>query len=361
MKQVGWIGLSDAHECLIEPLGLASPLKNHEKPSPAALLPKGSLICEFSYESSGQILRLFDYRTESPWPAAFSLRIGPNGTVTLAVSQGDQTLRHRLTTDLRNGDSGVLISYVWDAPARSGVLSVYIPDRGKLFQADLIGPMPLTFRAAQALLRAPPPPSVVFSAISDRVEPAGPMPSISGAATVMTPKGTKALRDIRPGQMVVTQDGSLAQVRWTGAVDLPARGRYQPLRLRAPYFGAQRDILIAPDQHLQIAGSEVEYLFGEESVLAAARDLRDNTSVLAVGGLNLMRYYHLLLDRHEVIPVFGTPMESFDPGPLLNDPASLRHSVLRDLPRELLPRDTTLARPVLRGFEAVTLTSLRAA
>ena len=37
--------------------------------------------------------------------------------------------------------------------------------------------------------------------------------------------------------------------------------------MRAPYFGLQDDIIIAPEQHVVIDGPEVEYLFSCEKVL----------------------------------------------------------------------------------------------
>lgn len=358
---MSWIGLRDSEDAIVIPEGLAARRPSLIGSDPNGLLPRGTVICELSYDAIGQTLRLFDDRTLTPWPATFSLTIGPHGTVTLTISQGDQVIRERLSTDLTNGDCGVVVSYAWDAPARSGVLSVYIPDRGKLFQTELTAPPPITLATATNLIQSTRAPGVVFVAISDEVEPNGPMPALTGTATLLTTKGPKLVRHVRPGDLVITADNHLAQVRWTGFCDLPARGRFMPLRVRAPYFGVIKDLFLAADQRLFFDGSEVEYLFGEESVLAAARHLVDHVSVLPAPGIRIMRYHHILLDHHAIISVSGAQMESFDARLLLDDPASRRHSVLHNVPTELLPRPGHLAQPLLKGFEAVTLTALRAA
>jgi len=59
----------------------------------------------------------------------------------------------------------------------------------------------------------------------------------------------------------------------TATRTVPARGSFAPIRMRAPYFGLQDDIIISPEQHVVIDGPEVEYLFSCEKVLTPARNL----------------------------------------------------------------------------------------
>ena len=126
--------------------------------------------------------------------------------------------------------------------------------------------MPLVRKCAGQLVGQRTIENVNFVAVSDQVEPVGPMPGLSGAARIRTTKGSVAANKVRPGGLVQMHDGDIAQVRWCGSVDLPARGQFQPLRVRAPYFGATHDVYVAAEQRMLFSGSEVEYLFGEESV-----------------------------------------------------------------------------------------------
>ncbi|EET49288.1 Hint domain-containing protein [Thalassobium sp. R2A62] len=358
---MSWIGLSDPEGGTFAPRGLTTSQVVATPSDPMMLLPQGTFLCELNYLAGGTTLRLCDYKTVNPWPVNVSLVIGPNGTLTLTIVQGSEMLRARLTTDLTNGDNGVVIAYTWDAPARKSALSVFIPERGKFYVTDVQGAMPLVRKCAGQLVGQRTIENVNFVAVSDQVEPVGPMPGLSGAARIRTTKGIVAANKVRPGDLVQMHDGDIAQVRWCGSVDLPARGQFQPLRVRAPYFGATHDVYVAAEQHMLFSGSEVEYLFGEESVLASARHLIDHVSVLPAPQVRIMRYHHFLLDRPGIMSVSGAPIESFDASSVLRDHSLLSHSVLANMPPELLPKPDKTAHPLLRGFETVTLAALRAA
>jgi len=53
-----------------------------------------------------------------------------------------------------------------------------------------------------------------------------------------------------------------------------------PVLVRAPYFAAHSDLLVSADQLVALSGTEVEYLFAEDEVLAEAGHLTDGRSAL---------------------------------------------------------------------------------
>jgi hypothetical protein len=283
----------------------------------------------------------------------------------LLLRQGDTAQSCALPTRIKDPGEVVLMTYGWDAPARMGVLAAYLPDRDLLFQTDIVAPVPPNLRdlgrmmdAGQGSSLAP---DVTFAAVADHMAPIGPLPGLGGQVRIETPDGAVPIGLLRCGDVVNTVGGDPACVVWVGAVDLPARGRFAPLTLRAPYHGLNADMTVRPDQRLHLSGSDIEYLFGQEEVLAAIRHLEDGRSVLRAPEVAVVRYHQLVLDRHAVIRANGAMLESLDIAPLLADPARLRHSIVSEVPVAMLPRGASLPQPVLRDFEAMTWRRQKAA
>ena len=111
------------------------------------------------------------------------------------------------------------------------------------------------------------------------------------------------------------------------------------------------------DQRVCLAGSEIEYLFGEERVTAAVRHLEArNYPVLTKPVPAVMTYYQILLETHEIITVNGALVESFDATAVLDTPTLIKSSVLADMAPDLRSSRIGLAAPVLQRHEAMTLT-----
>ncbi|WP_291841192.1 Hint domain-containing protein [Limimaricola sp.] len=356
---MSWVGLREGARGQFCPQGLGRPAPSTPA-DPDALLPRGTLMLAFEVDpmQQGDLIRL---DTHQPWPCGLMLGLGPRGSVHLTQWQGNQIVTAALPTDLGAVRESTVISYSWDAPTRIGTLSLWLPDRRQLFQADVIGPLPLSYRMAAALMTLPDgcplAPGVSFLALSDRVEPAGPTATIDGAAPVATPRGVVPMGRLQPGEVVLTGDGDIAQVRWAGWQDLPARGPFAPLVLRAPYYGARENVTIAPCQRLVLRGSGVEYLFARDRVGAAARHLRHDRAIVPAPPVLVKRWHQVLLDRPASLMLAGVEMEGLDAAPLLANPGTWGSSLLAGMPNEWRPRgrfqDTTLR--ILNNTEAVTL------
>lgn len=113
-----------------------------------------------------------------------------------------------------------------------------------------------------------------------------------GTSLINTPQGSVMLSEILPGQDVVTQTGALARVRHV----LPAETPKTALRIRAPYFGANRDLIIGNQQYLEITSEVAEYMFNVSTVCVPAWVFKDNSKVLHHELRRDDRMYQLQLD-----------------------------------------------------------------
>ncbi|HCP80587.1 MAG TPA: hypothetical protein DIT67_03005 [Octadecabacter sp.] len=354
-----WIGTRTQEHGVFNPAGLGC--AQGSVSVGADLLARGSLMLEVSVRPQMHPVNLLRFGALDPWPSGLTVCLEPDGTVRLMMRQGARHLATALKTTLGSDVQTAHITYTWDAPARHGRLSVYVPDHGRLWQTEVISPFPLSTRDAQRIITDTGgnmiDTSVAFAAIADAPCPLGPIPGLSGSAAIDTPDGPKILRDIVPGDFVVTQGGRSVRVLWSGCTTVPALGRFAPMILRQPYMGLWDDLVTSRDQRVCLAGSEVEYLFGEERVSTAVRHLEvRNCAGPAQPMPDVMTYHQILLETHGIMVVNGALVESFDGSAVLNAPAMTKWSVLADIAPELRPQRVGLAAPVLQGYEALTLT-----
>lgn len=330
------------------------------------LMPRGTLVLEtfLSGENGPQILFAFD--RSSPVIGRFSIQALPTGGIVLVNALGDD-IRHATLAFKADGRlDAVRISYSWDAEAGWGRLTMEHPATETIESLAVPAPLALplddlTF-ALQHTLEAEMTDGLVFVALSDEIEPVGPMPALTSAVPVLTPEGERPVADIRRGDLVITAEGARVPVLQVVSRTVPTLGTFQPVRLRAPYFGLTRDIIVAPAQRLVMRGTEVEYMFGREAVLVPARHLiNDRSAFFCAQELDLVTYHHLLLPGHEVIRAGGSSLESLYIGRMRRRPDELICSVLAGFDRKRLPEHARPAWPVLKPFEAVTLATTRAA
>ncbi len=112
---------------------------------------------------------------------------------------------------------------------------------------------------------------------------------------------------LRVGDLVLTASGRLAPVRWLGHREVaPARHPLpfdvMPVRVTAGALGdgvPMRDLVLSPD-HAVFAGSR----------LVPIRHLINGISIVPEWR-SRVTYWHVELDRHDVILAEGTPCESY--------------------------------------------------
>ncbi|MBK46122.1 MAG: hypothetical protein CMN20_12630 [Roseovarius sp.] len=360
---MGWIGLTTREGGQFNPDGLgAAP---GPVPGPEALLPRGTLMIETRPAIERHPQTLLAFGRTHPWAGSFSLQLLPSGGIVLVETQAGD-VRHA-TLPFRPDDraESLRITYSWDAPARQGRLTLERPDMLGFATVTLAPPHPMPLADLRTVFTDPRQrqmdPEVIFAALSDRVEPVGPMPGLGTDVPVRVAQGHARAGDLRRGALVRAAGGGLVPVLQAVARTVPAAGSLAPVRLRAPYFGLRADIVVAPHQRLVIRGSDVEYLFGSEAVLVPARHLVNGFSAVPAGSGPLVRYHGLILPEHEEIEAAGSITESLYLGRMRRNREAVAMSLLAGFDRARLPEHARPVWPVLRHYEAITLAMSRAA
>lgn len=355
-----WIGIRDRDSAVFNQAGLGATSQG-TKCDP--LMRTGSILIETQTRPRTQPVNILRYSSLRPWPSGLKLCLDPNGTLRLSLHQSGKETETTLRTPLGREEHLVHITFTWDAPARRGSLSVYLPDAGRLYQKDVRAPFPLAQQNAKGIMTDPRhsqiDDDVVFLAMADKPCPIGPLPSLTGHAAIDTPDGPRLLRDIAVGDMVSVAHAPARKVIWAGHVTVPARGRFMPMIMRKPYLKLWDDLVVSRDQRVCLAGSEVEYLFGEERVSTAIRHLELRNSIaLLKPAPTLITYHHIVLEEHGIMTVNGAAIESFEASCVRVSDALRKLSVLSDLALDRHVPATTTPAPILKGYEALTLTGV---
>lgn len=173
---------------------------------------------------------------------------------------------------------------------------------------------------------------------------------------ILTPYGQRPVEDLVPGDAIVTRDEGVQILRWTGSRQVPAVGRFAPVRLMAGAVpGLDAPLLVSPQHRMLVTGATAQLHFATEEVLVPAHHLIDGDRIARVEG-GSVTYIHLLFDRHQILFANGAPSESFHPATL---GLTALEAEARDELFALFPelRATPeaygrTARPVLRAFES---------
>ena len=130
---------------------------------------------------------------------------------------------------------------------------------------------------------------------------------------VATVSGDRLIEDLVAGDLVLTMDHGYQPIRWIGSSKVPATGDFAPILIRKGALGNERDLRVSPQHRMLLQGWQAEMLFGEQEVLATAKSLVNDHSILRDEGSEV-KYFHMLFYTHEVIYAEGAPSESFHPG-----------------------------------------------
>ena len=203
------------------------------------------------------------------------------------------------------------------------------------------------------------PAELSFVALSDAVEPVGPMPGLAAGSHILTPDGPRRIDALKAGDTItaLTERGEARPVPVLAALRqrLPARGSFRPVQLFAPYFGLTADAYVAANEHIALGGPDVEYLFARERVLAPARCLVSDRTGRWLAPADTVVWHQLLLPEQEQLRLSGCAVESLHLGHLRRNPEAHAQSLVADLPRSRLPHHARTTHPVVTEFEAATL------
>lgn len=134
------------------------------------------------------------------------------------------------------------------------------------------------------------------------------LPCFATGTRIMTRHGEVVVEALRPGDEVATLlPQGFRPVRWIGCRTIRLAGHprpldVQPVRVRAHAFGPglpTRDLLLSPDHALYAEG-----------VLVPVKHLVNGDTV-ARQSVEAVTYWHVELDRHDVLLAEGLPAESY--------------------------------------------------
>lgn len=143
----------------------------------------------------------------------------------------------------------------------------------------------------------------------------------TAGTTILTERGLRLVEELKEGDRLLTKDDGMQSIRWVGrrrisGARLYAMPDYRPIRIRAGAFGEddpREDLLVSPDHRMLLRGREAQALFNTDEVLVAARDLLQHRGVQRDLAAREVTYFHLLLDRHQIVWANGVETESFHP------------------------------------------------
>lgn len=358
---MGWIGQTDLDYAGFDRAGLTRGSIGFGLEDPNAILPVGSMVIEAHLTArpgvSQSVLR---YQRHDGWTRKLRVELHQDGTVSVFQRQGLARFEVSLTMVRPAVETFLRITFSWDAPKRTALLTVENPGQDLIYQAEAASPLPMPLADIREIVLNGPAarigPDVRFVAFSDKIEPVGLPLGVVEGTPVETPNGPRPVQHLRPGDLVVTLAGGARPVRWLAWRDVPALGRFRPVRLRAPYFGLTRDVFCAPDHRVVVTGAEAEYQLGEPAVLVEAAHLVDGRFVCRERpDAPVLRYFHVLLDRHECLNHCGAWTESLFVGAIGQARNVLKTTVLAPLPYAAIPRHRHLALPALGEMQARAL------
>ncbi len=181
-------------------------------------------------------------------------------------------------------------------------------------------------------------------------------PCFTPGTLIATPAGEVPVETLHAGDLVETMDHGPQMIRWAGHCAVSGLRDFAPVRIAAGVFGNRRQLTVSPNHRMLLTGWKAELLFGEPSILVAAKHLVGMKGV-EHAPRKRVEYVHLLFDRHEIIFAEGAPTESFHPGGvLLQQDIEVRQEIAAIFPDAFAHgRDLSPARWLAVGYEVRAL------
>lgn len=337
----------------------------HASVTPQSLITCGALVIEGALPSDRRAATLLEVATLHPEPALLRIQSIPGEGFSVLISAGTNVFHAILSHTLESRTERFRLTLNWNSADGSGLLAIEHPGDHALFTRKLGAcialPGSLILGALSEFRAAQPSQQLSYIGFHKGLLAVGPTPTLDYHTPVLTPQGYRPIGAMRPGDTVVSANGDIVPVLGLFKKVTPAFGSYAPVRLRAPYFGLQSDLVMAGTQRMIAGGSDVEYTFGRDEVLIPAQHLINGTAAIAQPTHGTATYYQLLLPTNESFIASEICLESLFIGRLRRKKEIFAYTTLAALPRHLLPEHAASAGQILRPFEAITLAAMRAA
>lgn len=130
--------------------------------------------------------------------------------------------------------------------------------------------------------------------------------------------GARPVEALRPGDLLQTAHGTasvlLVLSRALDARDLARQPKLRPVRIKAGALGAglpERDLRVSRQHRMRVQSKIAARMFDTEHVLIAAHCLTALPNISVDLACAQITYFHLVLERHEIIFAERAPTESF--------------------------------------------------
>ncbi len=175
---------------------------------------------------------------------------------------------------------------------------------------------------------------------------------------ILTPHGPRPVQTLKAGDLVLTRDSGPQPIRWIGSKTVRGHGVHAPIRFAPGTVNNDRELLVSPQHRMLHISPKASLLFGDREVLLPAKHMVDGKDICPVEQ-DIVGYFHILLDRHEIVFAENAPTESFHPGALgLNTLSDASREDLFSLFPSLRSDPNSYgdtARICLRGYETRVL------
>ena len=180
------------------------------------------------------------------------------------------------------------------------------------------------------------------------------VPCFTAGTMIAVPGGGhRRIEALEPGDLVMTLDHGPQPVRWIARSLRRAIGNDAPILIdNCSLLGPGR-LRLSSNHAVLLRNAQAELLFGCPEVLIRAKDLLGLPNVSREATGRAVMYFHLMLDRHEVVTANGIAAETYLPGSHLTqrfDPDT--QEALAQLTEG---KRITSARPILKRHEAPLL------
>ena len=132
---------------------------------------------------------------------------------------------------------------------------------------------------------------------------------LASGCLIATVRGEVPVERLQVGDLVLTASGESRAVRWIGCRSADCRGpgatALWPVRIAKDAFGADR-----PNRDLVVSPGHAVCVTGEMEATVRACDLI-NGALVAQIEVEAVTYWHVELDRHDIIFANGLPVESY--------------------------------------------------
>ena len=138
---------------------------------------------------------------------------------------------------------------------------------------------------------------------------------------ILTPKGYLLIEDLKAGDLVMTLDHGPQPIFWISQSEHVWPGSSEkelPILISSGALGPntpRTDLVVSPQHKILVSDANTANASNNDEVLVPANGLTSRPGVRVMKGKSQVTYYHILLERHEILLAHGLTTESFFPGP----------------------------------------------